>query len=134
MELFASVDPKRVDEFEGKYGSLDLPACEVDKIKKNYQSPIQRKEAYLDLYVHQHPCPSWQQVVKVLRRYPFAHNQEADFVENSYVKGTQNTVDPEIFVLYKFRKINFRMFNFVYATGRQCCALRVRNFRNVKIS
>ena len=87
MELFASVDHDKVDKL-GRYGRLDLPAYEVDKIKKNYQSPTQRKEAYLDLYVHQHPCPSWQQVAEVLRDYPFYRLQQADFVENTYVKGT----------------------------------------------
>ena len=88
-ELFASVvDPKKVDELGWVYGGLDLPAYEADEIKKNYQSPTQRKEACLDLYVHQHPCPSWQQVARVLRQYPFYLNQQANFVENTYVKGT----------------------------------------------
>ena len=86
MELFASVDPEEVDEL-GDW--LDLPAYEVDKIKENYQSPTQRKEAYLDLYVHQHPYPSWQQVAVVLRD-TFLLHQQADFVENTYVKGTQD--------------------------------------------
>ena len=89
MELFASADHEKVDELGEKY-RLDLPAYEVDKIKKNYQSPTQRKEAYLDLYVHQHPCPSWQQVAEVLRGYPFNLRQLADFVEDTYVKGTQD--------------------------------------------
>ena len=88
MELFASVDPEEVDELGEEYGRLDLPAYEVDKIKKDYQSPAQKKEAYLDLYVHQHPCPSWQQVAKALRGSPFLRDQQADFVENTYVQGT----------------------------------------------
>ena len=73
----------------GEYGPLDLPAYEVDKIKKNYESPTQRKEAYLDLYVHQHPCPSWQQVAVALTD-TFEFHKLAVFVENTYVKGTQD--------------------------------------------
>ena len=42
--------------------------------------------------------------------------------------GNKDTIDPENFVI--IRKHFFRMFK--YATGCQCCALRVRNFRNVK--
>ena len=83
MELFASVNHEEVDKLDVW---LELPAYEVDKIKKNYQSPAQRKEAYIDLYIHQHPCPSWQQVAEVLRD-TFHLHQQADFVENTYVKG-----------------------------------------------
>ena len=89
MELFASVvNSKEVDRLGEGY-EIDLPSYEVDKIKKNYQSPTQRKEAYLDLYVDEHPCPTWQQVAKVLRD-TFKLNQPADFVKNTYVKGTQD--------------------------------------------
>ena len=87
MELFASEDPEKVDRLGGKY-VLDLPTSEVDKIKRSYQSPAQRKEAYLDLYVHQHPCPSWQWVAQILQ-LSFLLDQQADFVEKTYVKGTQ---------------------------------------------
>ena len=87
LELFASVYPEDVD-WLGDW--LELPISEVDKIKKDYQSPIRRKEAYLDLYVYQHPCPSWKQVAEVLRGYPFKLHQQADFVEMTYVKGTQS--------------------------------------------
>ena len=85
MEQFASMDLKMVDELGGQ---LRLPRSERDKIKANYDSPSQRKEAYLDLYVHQHPCPSWQQVVNVLGGYRFYLRQQADFVESTYLKGT----------------------------------------------
>ena len=85
MEQFASMDLERVDEL-GE--SLHLPRSEVDKIKVNYDDPSKRKEAYLDLYVHQHPCPSWQRVVKVLRGYPFDLSPQANFVESTYLKGT----------------------------------------------
>ena len=94
MELFALMDPEEVDELGGY---LDLPQSEIDGIQKNYQSPIQRKEAYLDLYVHQHPCPSWVQVAEILRNW-VTLPQQADLVENTYVEGIQDTYCSKTFV------------------------------------
>ena len=87
-EQFASLDPEKVDKLGGEY-RLGLPESEVDNIKSSYDSPMQRKEAYLDLYVHQHPCPSWARIAETLRDLDL--DQQADFVENTYVKGTQDT-------------------------------------------
>ena len=84
LKLFASVDePKKVDALGH---TLVLPTYEIDRIKKNYQNPIRRKEAYIDLYVHQHPCPSWKRVASVLR-FSYEIHQEAEFVEKTYVEG-----------------------------------------------
>ena len=93
MELFGLLDPGKVDELGGKV-YLGLPQSEIDRIQQDYQSPTQRKEAYLDLYVHQHPCPTWSQVAEVLRHDRINLCQQADFVENTYVKGnvTQDTL------------------------------------------
>ena len=90
MELFGPMDPEKMDKLGGE-GYLDLPQSEIDRIQKDYQSPTQRKEAYLDLYVHQHPCPTWRRVAWVLRRQ-IDLSQQADLVENTYVKGTQDTL------------------------------------------
>ena len=87
MELFAPLDPEMVDVL-GYY--LDLPLSEIARIQNDYQSPTQRKEAYLDLYVHQHPCPAWSRVAWVLRDEVNLPPQ-ADLVENTYVKGTRYT-------------------------------------------
>ena len=84
MELFSPLDPEMVDELGGKL-YLDLPQSEIDRIQMDYQSPTQRKEAYLDLYVHQHPCSSWSDIVAVLRNNGLP--QQADLVENTYVKS-----------------------------------------------
>ena len=88
MELFAPLDPEEIEDLGDKY-CLGLPQSEIDRIQKDYQSPTQMKEAYLDLYVHQHPCPTWAQVAEVLRMVYLP--QQADLVENTYVKGTQDT-------------------------------------------
>ena len=89
MELFAPLDPGKVDMLGGE-DYLDLPQSETDRIQKDYQSPTQRKEAYLDLYVHQHPCPTWSEVAGILRWVDLP--QQADLVENTYVKGIQDTL------------------------------------------
>ena len=71
---------KRVDDIVE-----DLPKSEVDEIEENYHNPTQRKDAYLDLYVHQHPCPSWGKVVMLLRHLDL--KEQADLVKNTYVKS-----------------------------------------------
>ena len=91
MELFAPLDPENVDKLGGR-GYLGLQQSEIDKIQRSYQSPTQRKEAYLDLYVYQHPCPSWREVSRLLHSRSFKLLQQADLVENTYVKGTQDTL------------------------------------------
>ena len=69
---------------------LDLPQSEVERIQKDYHSPNQRKEAYLDLYVHQHPCSLWTNINVILRN-AYLH-QQANLVENTHVKGTADTL------------------------------------------
>ena len=88
MELFAPLDPQDKNRLGSR---LDLPQSEIDRIEKDYQSLTQRKEAYLDLYVHQHPCPTWGQVARALRDGTVHLLQQADSVENTYVKGTQDS-------------------------------------------
>ena len=89
MELFSPLDPEKVDRLGGYLG---LPQSERNRIQKDYQSPTQRKEAYLDLYIHQYPCPAWSQVAWLLRRDEVNLCQQADLVENTYVKGTPDTL------------------------------------------
>ena len=76
------MDLERVDVI---VDCLDLPKSEVDKINENYHNSTQRKEAYLDLYVHQHPCPSWGNVALLLSDLNL--KKQVDLVENTYVTG-----------------------------------------------
>ena len=76
------MDLKRVDVI---VDCLKLPKSEVDKINENYHNPTQKKEAYLDLYIHQHPCPSWGKVAFLLSDLNL--KEQADLVENTYIKG-----------------------------------------------
>ena len=82
MELFESVNKINLDYIGWLVG---LPQSALEEIKRSYQSPTQRKDAYLDTYTHQHPCPSWKKVVEALRRCDLY--QQADEVENTYVQG-----------------------------------------------
>ena len=90
MELFATMDDYYMDSYSlltsnlDKY--LDLSQSEIIKIDGNYHSPSQRRNAYLDLYATGHPCPSWRQIVEVLRGVDLHH--QADVVESTYVQGT----------------------------------------------
>ena len=90
MELFAPLDPEKVDWLGGA-DYLGLPQSEIDRIQNDYLSPTQRKEAYLDLYVHQHPCPAWSKVARILRIWVNLP-QQADLVENTYIKGTPDSL------------------------------------------
>ena len=64
---------------------LGLPESALAEIRKRYQSKAKRKEAYLDTYIHYHPCPSWKVIHKVLGICSL--DQEAEEVEITYVQG-----------------------------------------------
>ena len=93
MEPFATID----DKYVGLGGGLpaltsldellDLPRSKIAEMDRNLHSPSQRKDAYLDLYVTGHPCPSWRQVAVALRGVRLPH--QAAIVESSYVQGTR---------------------------------------------
>ena len=88
-ELFQSVkDPGNI---RGLLGSssigelLGLPQSALLEIKSSYQSWAKRKEAYLDTYIHRHPCPSWKKISEVLERCRL--HQQAREVKRTYVRG-----------------------------------------------
>ena len=64
---------------------LDTPYSKREEFKMNYQNPAQRKEAYLDYYVHNHPAASWTKIAGALRQYGLP--QQAAVVENTYIQG-----------------------------------------------
>ena len=80
--LFASMDDEYVDGM-GNY--LDTPLSKFLEFDMNYQNSAQRKEAYLDYYVHNHPTTSWTKIAQALRQYELP--QQADVVENTYIQG-----------------------------------------------
>lgn len=100
MELFRSVVDRdeslqrcqRKHHRSGATAFLDiglrfgLPQSKIDDIRKNYESPIQRKEAFLKAYTHSSPCPTWGRVVEVLRSCR-GLDQQVALVENTYIQG-----------------------------------------------
>ena len=83
VELFASMDDGDVD-LMGRY-HLDTPSSKEEEFQMNYQDPAQRKEAYLDYYVHNHPLASWTGIAQVLSRCRLP--QQSAVVENTYIQG-----------------------------------------------
>ena len=68
---------------------LGLPKSALKEIKRSYQSWAKRKEAYLDTYIHHHPCPSWKRISELLKRYSL--RRQASEVEGTYVQGMHET-------------------------------------------
>ena len=97
VELFQSVEepPRQQASFSlfnrshdiGK--DLGLPYSALEEIRKSYQSWAKRKEAYLDMYIHHHPCPSWKRISELLKRYSL--RRQASEVEGTYVQGMHET-------------------------------------------
>ena len=89
MELFQLVnDSDRVGPFYDKHSigeDLGLPQSAISEIQKSFQDATKRKEAYLEAYTHQHPCPSWSNVARTLRSCDLY--QHAANTENTYVQG-----------------------------------------------
>ena len=82
VELFASMSDGLVDHMSDY---LDTPYSKRGEFKMNYQNRTQRKEAYLDYYVHNHPAASWTKIAEALRGYRL--HQQAAVVENTYIQG-----------------------------------------------
>jgi hypothetical protein len=46
---------------------------------------VERKEAYLDLYAYDHPCPAWKDIAEILRLFNLS--KQYDLVNETYIKG-----------------------------------------------
>ena len=68
---------------------LGLPKSALEEIERSYRSWAKCKEAYLDTYIHHHPCPSWKRISELLERYFL--EQQAREVEGTYVQGMHET-------------------------------------------
>jgi hypothetical protein len=82
VELFASMDDGDVVSMSV---DLDTPPSKREEFELNYRNPAQRKEAYLDYYVHNHPILSWTKIAKVLQSHSL--HLEAAMIENTYIQG-----------------------------------------------
>ena len=82
VELFATVRDDSVVDIAVWFG---LPSSKTDDICRNYHNPAQRRDAYLDLYATDHPCPSWSEVARALGLIYLPH--QSDEVKRTYVQG-----------------------------------------------
>ena len=82
-DLFSTSEDKEVD-YVGFW--LQLPESKRSEIKRKYHSPAQRREAYIDIYVNEHPHPTWKRLCLALRMVNLPN--QADEVERTYVQGT----------------------------------------------
>ena len=82
-DLFSTLEDELVD---GVRDWLGLPDSKRSEIKRNYHSPAQRREAYIDVYVNEHPHPTWKQLSQVLHLVGLPN--QADEVERTYIQGT----------------------------------------------
>ena len=83
VELFAPMNDQYVDHMGEVY--LGTPSSKSKEFLRNYQNPAQRKEAYLDYYVHNHPVASWEKIAKTLRGFNLP--RQAALVESTYIQG-----------------------------------------------
>ena len=65
--------------------NLCLPEFKIRQIQRNYCNPVERKEAYLDLYAYDHPCPAWKDIAEILRLFNLS--KQYDLVNETYIKG-----------------------------------------------
>ena len=64
---------------------FNIPRSKLNAIERQHSSPDQRGRACWDLYVSDHPSPSWKGVAYAL--YVWDHLEELEVVQKKYLKG-----------------------------------------------
>ena len=64
---------------------LNIPESKLDAIERQHSSPDQRSRAFWDLYISEHPFPSWKKVAYALYREDCL--KELEVVQKKYLKG-----------------------------------------------
>ena len=64
---------------------LNIPESKLSAIQRQHSSPDQRSCACWDLYVSEHPSPSWKGVAYALYREDCL--EELEVVQKKYLKG-----------------------------------------------
>ena len=77
------------DEMWEKFGSnLNVPQSTLDKIKSQFRTDGERKDALLSVYVTEHPRPTWEHVSDVLYRMDDEKcHRTLDIVQSKYPTG-----------------------------------------------
>ena len=79
---------------------FDIPTSKLDTIKGQYPGPDQRSHACWDLYITDHPSPTWKRVAYAL--YVTDHHEELEVVQKKYLKGEYKFNDQLITVASMF--------------------------------
>ena len=64
---------------------LHMPKSKLNAIERQHSSPDQRNRACWDLYVSEHPSPSWKRVAYAL--YSLGWLEELEVLQKKYLKG-----------------------------------------------
>ena len=64
---------------------LNIPLSKLNAIERQHSSPDQRSHACWDLYVSEHPSPSWKGVAYAL--YAKDCLEELEVIQKKYLKG-----------------------------------------------
>ena len=83
---------------QGSYLYLDMPRCQHDEIVRTFDGE-KAKQQLFTMWLASHPCPSWEQVMGLLRGdegYGGVGGEEgrraADEVKETYLKSELDTV------------------------------------------
>ena len=64
---------------------LDIPDSVRDIIQEQHSSVSQRKEAYWEWYLNNHPSPSWRYIAYIL--YDLEEHEVLEVLKSQYLKG-----------------------------------------------
>ena len=65
---------------------MNIPGSKLDEIERQHSYDVQRgSRACWELYLKEHPSPSWQRVAYAL--YRNEHLEELEVVQKKYLKG-----------------------------------------------
>ena len=81
-DLFSTLEDEWVENLGILFGLPDSKTCEIHR---NYHSPMEVREAYIEVYVNEHPHPTWKQISQILHELGL-HIQAAE-VESTYVQS-----------------------------------------------
>ena len=64
---------------------MNIPRSKLDRIKQQHSNIDDCNRAFWELYLEEHPFPSWQRVAYAL--YKMDHLEELEVVQKKYLKG-----------------------------------------------
>jgi hypothetical protein len=75
---------------------MDIPRATVDKIRSSGGDDSQRRRRCWEVYLDDHPAPSWKQVANALYRSRITigeeHLEELEIVQKKYLRGESAVV------------------------------------------